>query len=132
MVVERDFYQVLGVGRGAASEEIRAAYIRLVKRHHPDMVGHLPARLHDVQQAYRCLSDPGARARHDQLIARGEHAHLARQRSVQRRLGRYDHRHRHAPPRARRRRWTGLAAAATGIALVAWASQALWALALGG
>ena len=130
MVVERDFYQVLGVGRGAASEEIRAAYIRLVKRHHPDMVGHLPARLHDVQQAYRCLSDTKARAEHDRALDDHARHHLARQRAARRRLRRYDRRYpdglRHVARAGWRRiGWRSLLVAGSAAAIVAHLSLRL-------
>jgi DnaJ-class molecular chaperone len=119
-----DFYQVLGVPRGAAPDEIRAAYVRLAKRHHPDVHGSLPTRLREVQQAYRCLSDGEARGRHDRVIAEAERSHLARQQRVQRRLGRYDRRHSHDMARPDRRRWP-LLVAATGIAIVVGVSVML-------
>jgi DnaJ-class molecular chaperone len=118
-VTGRNFYQVLGIPYTASPTEVRAAYTRLVRRHHPDVAGELPGRLHDIQQAYRCLSDSEARARHDRGIADIERLHLKRQRRVQRRLGRYDRRHHHAPPRPyRKRRWPSLLMVAVGIAIV--------------
>lgn len=98
----RDFYQVLGVTRTASSTDIRAAFVRLAKHHHPDHArnaGELPGRLQEVQQAYRCLSDDGARAAHDLALEESERLHFARQRSVQHRLRRYDGRHPHPQPR---------------------------------
>ncbi|SEN62691.1 DnaJ domain-containing protein [Sphingomonas gellani] len=125
-MTERNFYQVLGVGRSASPDDIRAAYIRLVKRHHPDVVGYLPSRLRDVQQAYRCLSNSETRETHDRALAQDERAHLARQRSIQRRLGRYDHRHPRPLPRTRRWRWPKLAVAAAGIVLAIRLSLTLY------
>lgn len=105
----RDYYQVLGVSRCATSEELRAAYARLAKRHHPDLsgaAGTLPQRLYDVQQAYRCLSDTDRRMVHDQALDMHEKAHLASQNRVRRRLYRYDRRHpRRAPHPRRGVRW---------------------------
>ena len=125
--MERDFYQVLGVARTATPAEIRATYVRLVKRHHPDVSGSLPERLRDVQQAYHCLADPVARAEHDRLVLDSERSHLARQRAVQRRLGRYDNRHRTPPPRpARNRRWRAILLAAIGIGVAARMSLGLF------
>lgn len=90
---QRDFYQLLGVGRTASSAEIRQAYARLVRLHHPDRAGALPERLRDVQEAYRCLSNPAARAAHDRRMESAERAHHRRQAGVRRRLRHYDRRH---------------------------------------
>ena len=116
----RDFYQVLGIARDATSADIRTAYARLVRRHHPDVVGELPSRLNEVQQAYRCLSDMESRARHDRAIAEHQRQHLEHQRRVQKRLERYDRRHPSARSRPRRRlRWPSLLMAAAGLAVIA-------------
>lgn len=123
--MERDFYQVLGVARTAAPAEIRATYVRLVRRHHPDVSGDLPGRLHDVQAAYRCLADPVSRAEHDRRIAESEHAHRAKQRSVQRRLGRYDGHH-PAPRQRHPRRWRPILIAAVGLGVAARLSLLLF------
>lgn len=104
-MTQRNFYQVLGVRSDASQADIRAAFVRLTKLHHPDSMGRtgdLPQRLQDVQAAYRCLSVAETRARHDAALAEVERAHTARTRAVQRRLGRYDRRHPHAQPRPRR------------------------------
>lgn len=104
--MERDFYQILGVHRQASEGDLRAAYVRLAKRHHPDMshpAAELSHRLREVQQAYRCLSDPERRAAHDEALDAQERLHFASQRAVHRRLRRYDRRHPRRPPRPRRR-----------------------------
>ncbi|KQS46305.1 MULTISPECIES: J domain-containing protein [unclassified Sphingomonas] len=92
---QRDFYQVLGVARDASALDIRAAFVRLAKHHHPDhgQSAHLPGRLHEVQQAYRCLSEPSTKARHDVALAESERLHIAHQRRIRSRLARYDGRH---------------------------------------
>lgn len=92
-MTQRDYYQVLGVARTASRAEIRAAYARLAKLHHPDVAGELPRRLNDVQQAYRCLSDPDRRAAHDRMVTELDHSHAERQRRIQRRLHGHDRRH---------------------------------------
>jgi curved DNA-binding protein CbpA len=104
MMTERDFYQVLGVARTASRIEIRAAYVRLARHHHPDRTGQLPNRLGDIQQAYRCLSDAETRAVHNRQIAQIERAHLARQYRIHQRLRRYDRHYRRAKSVKRRRR----------------------------
>jgi curved DNA-binding protein CbpA len=54
----RDPYEVLGVPRGAADSELRAAYRRLVQLHHPDHNGGSPEaarRFEEVQDAYAAI-----------------------------------------------------------------------------
>ena len=106
---QRDYYQVLGVTQDASVAEIRAAFVRLSKRHHPDLAGGdsvLPWRLQDVQRAYHCLSDTATRAVHDRALDEDRREHFARQRAIQRRLYSYDRRHPRPQPRPdHRRRW---------------------------
>lgn len=67
MPAERDFYQVLGVQRGASQEEIQRAYRKLARQNHPD-VNKDPAaeeRFKEVSEAYSVLSDPKTRRRYD-------------------------------------------------------------------
>lgn len=126
----RDFYQVLGVTRTASPADIRAAFVRLAKHHHPDHArnaGELPGRLQEVQQAYHCLSNDSARAAHDRALEESERLHLARQRNVQHRLRRYDGRHPHPQPRPqpnsrsrlRAIRWRSLLVAAVSATILA-------------
>lgn len=111
---DRNFYQVLGVARTASQTEIRAAYARLVRRHHPDVAGALPDRLRDVQQAYRALSRTDARAEHDLAIIAAERLHADRRARVQRRLRGYDRRHPRPVPRPSPK-WTVVLFAAAAI-----------------
>ncbi len=67
-----DHYRVLGVARDASTHEIRRAYRRLARRHHPD---HNPASNGDAQfvalaRAYEILNDPAQRARYDVMLLR--------------------------------------------------------------
>lgn len=125
-MTQRDYYQVLGIPRAASPADVRAAYARLARHHHPDVVGALPARLHDVQEAYHCLADPARRAAHDRAIAEEERRHAARQRSIQRRLHGYDRRHPHAPPRPGRRwGWRSTVVLLVGVAVAARVSWTL-------
>jgi DnaJ-class molecular chaperone len=62
-----DYYVVLGVGRGASTSGIRAAYRGLAKQYHPDRAGpDEAARFRDVTEAYAVLSDPERRRRYDE------------------------------------------------------------------
>ncbi|HHW24699.1 MAG TPA: molecular chaperone DnaJ [Bacillota bacterium] len=66
---KRDYYEVLGVERGASEEEIKKAYRRLAKKYHPDMnPGDKEAeqKFKEINEAYAVLSDPEKRARYDQ------------------------------------------------------------------
>jgi curved DNA-binding protein CbpA len=59
-----DLYRVLGVGRGAAQDDIRRAYRRKAKISHPDSGGSDGA-FGELATAYTVLSDPKRRARYD-------------------------------------------------------------------
>jgi hypothetical protein len=65
----KDYYAVLGVPRNESPEGIRAAFHDLALRHHPDRAGPqgTPA-FRDVLEAYRVLSDPVQRRRHDATL----------------------------------------------------------------
>lgn len=65
----RDFYEILGVQRGASPEEIRKAHRRLVRTLHPDVNKGPDAakKFAEVQEAYDVLSDDQKRARYDQF-----------------------------------------------------------------
>jgi len=69
MADNRDFYDVLGVSKGANEEDIKKAYRSLAKKYHPDYnPGNKDAeeKFKEVQKAYEVLSDSDKRARYDQ------------------------------------------------------------------
>jgi molecular chaperone DnaJ len=70
MAREIDFYQVLGVERGASQKEIRQAYRKLARKHHPDVnPGDSAAeqRFKEISQAYEVLSDTEKRKDYDRF-----------------------------------------------------------------
>ena len=62
-------YDTLGVASSASAEQIREAYRSLARRHHPDRSATSDSgRMHDINEAYRVLSDPARRAVYDASV----------------------------------------------------------------
>ncbi|NIK67511.1 molecular chaperone DnaJ [Paenibacillus sp. BK720] len=69
MADKRDYYEVLGVSKGASGDEIKKAYRQLARKYHPDVNKEADAetKFKEVKEAYDVLSDDGQRARYDQF-----------------------------------------------------------------
>ncbi|MDR1622419.1 MAG: DnaJ domain-containing protein, partial [Synergistaceae bacterium] len=65
----KDYYEILGVERTASQDEIRKAYRRLAKKHHPDVSKDKgsDARYKEINEAYEVLKDPDKRVKYDTL-----------------------------------------------------------------
>ncbi len=68
----KDYYKTLGVSKTATEKEVKAAYRKLARKHHPDVNqgnAKAEARFKEINEAYEVLSDPDKRRRYDQLGA---------------------------------------------------------------
>jgi len=69
MSEKRDYYEVLGVARGASADEIRQAYRSLAKKYHPDInkAPDAEERFKEINEAYAVLSDDTRRSSYDRF-----------------------------------------------------------------
>jgi molecular chaperone DnaJ len=73
----KDYYQILGVSRNASEKEIKQAYRRLARKHHPDLNPgdkSAEARFKEINAAYEVLSNPEKRKKYDQFGEQWEYA----------------------------------------------------------
>ncbi|MFR6066241.1 MAG: molecular chaperone DnaJ [Eubacterium sp.] len=67
---KRDYYEVLGVQKGASEDEIKKAYRKTAKKYHPDLHPNdkeAEEKFKECNEAYEVLSDPQKKARYDQF-----------------------------------------------------------------
>src|SRR5471032_745346 len=66
----QDYYETLGVARAASAEDIKLAFRKLARVHHPDVAKNKvagEAKFKEINEAYEVLSDPEKRRRYDEL-----------------------------------------------------------------
>lgn len=71
-MASRNYYEILGVGRSASDKEIRNAYRKLARKHHPDLNPSdkaAEAKFKEASEAYEVLSDPEKRKHYDRFGA---------------------------------------------------------------
>ena len=64
---KRDYYEVLGLSKGASDDEIKKAFRKLAVQYHPDKQGGDEAKFKEVNEAYEVLKDSSKRQRYDQF-----------------------------------------------------------------
>lgn len=72
-----DYYKVLGVDKGASQEDIRKAFKKLARKHHPDLNPNDPdakRRFQEINEANEVLGDPEKRKKYDQYGEHWQHA----------------------------------------------------------
>lgn len=64
-MAKKDYYDILGVSKGASDDDIKKAYRKLAHQHHPDKAGGEEAKFKEVNEAYQVLSHKEKRAQYD-------------------------------------------------------------------
>jgi len=70
-----DPYSILGVDKQATNDEIKSAYRKLSKDHHPDMNGGDDGKFKEISQAYKILTDPKEKAKFEEQKLRSQFNH---------------------------------------------------------
>lgn len=65
-MAKRDYYEILGLSKSASAAEIKAAYRKLAKQHHPDKHGGDDSQFKEIGEAYEVLKDAQKKAAYDQ------------------------------------------------------------------
>ncbi len=78
MSPKRDYYEVMGIGKGASADEIRKAYRQLARQHHPDVSDAPDAadRFKEINEAYEVLIDQEKRSAYDRFGHAGVEGNL--------------------------------------------------------
>ena len=65
--MSKDYYKILGVAKGASTEEIKKAFYKLAHQHHPDKAGGDAEKFKEINAAYQVLGDAQKRQQYDQF-----------------------------------------------------------------
>ncbi|MFA5778325.1 MAG: molecular chaperone DnaJ [Candidatus Paceibacterota bacterium] len=65
--MKQDYYEILGVNKGASKDEIKKAFYKLAHKYHPDKGGGDEAKFKQVNEAYQVLSNDEKRSKYDQF-----------------------------------------------------------------
>ena len=71
-MAKRDYYEILGISKGASPDEIKKAYRNMALKYHPDRVSHdqkkeAEEKFKEISEAYEILSDPNKKSTYDQF-----------------------------------------------------------------
>lgn len=68
-MADKNYYDILGLGKDASPEDIKSAYRKLAKQYHPDINKEPGAaeKFKEINEAYECLSDPTKKSNYDQF-----------------------------------------------------------------
>lgn len=70
-----DYYSILGVAKTASPDEIKSAYRKLAKQHHPDRTGGDDTQFKQINEAYDTLKDPARRQQYDNPRPQGQYSY---------------------------------------------------------
>ncbi len=70
-----DYYTILEIKKNASSDEIKSAYRKLAKEHHPDKTGGDDTRFKQINEAYETLKDPQKRNQYDNPQPQGQYSY---------------------------------------------------------
>src|SRR3989344_2919070 len=69
LIMAKDYYNILGINKGATKDEIKKAFYKLAHKYHPDKKEGDENKFKEVNEAYKTLSDDQKRAQYDQFGA---------------------------------------------------------------
>lgn len=64
--MSKDYYNILGISKGASDDDVKKAFRRLAHQYHPDKQGGNEAKFKEINEAYQVLSDASKRQQYDQ------------------------------------------------------------------